>query len=133
MFERTVTMRIAKKPRKVIASKKVVRADENVTEAPVDETPEADVAPEATDLLFETEDVAQLLAEVTDSEVTADVDEDTDAIVFTVNDEEYVVEPEGDEEILEATRRPLRGKKSVKASTVRNNRVAGARRSVRRK
>lgn len=126
-------MRIAKKPKKVIASKKVVRADENVTEAPVDETPEADVAPEATDLLFETEDVAQLLAEVTDSEVTADVDEDTDAIVFTVNDEEYVVEPEGDEEILEATRRPLRGKKSVKASTVRNNRVAGARRSVRRK
>lgn len=124
-------MRIAKKPSKVVASKRVVRADDDITEAPV-ETPEADVAPEATDLLFETEDVAQLLAEVTNSEVTADVDDDTDAIVFTVNDEEYVVEPEGDEEILEATRRPLRGKKSVKAST-RNNRISGVRRSVRRK
>ena len=101
-------------------------------ELPPAEEPVADVDPAATDLLFETEDVAQLLAEVTESEVTADVDEDTDAIVFTVNDQEYLVEPEGDEEILEATRKSLRGKKPVKASTARK-RFAGARRRVQKK
>lgn len=127
-------MRIAKKP---MSAKKVVRAaeevvDETMEELPSAEEPVADVDPAATDLLFETEDVAQLLAEVTESEVTADVDEDTDAIVFTVNDQEYLVEPEGDEEILEATRKSLRGKKSVKASTVRK-RFAGARRRVQKK
>ena len=127
-------MRIAKKP---MSAKKVVRAaeevvDETMEELPPAEEPVADVDPAATDLLFETEDVAQLLAEVTESEVTADVDEDTDAIVFTVNDQEYLVEPEGDEEILEATRKSLRGKKSVKASTVRK-RFAGARRRVQKK
>lgn len=131
-------MRIAKKP---MSAKKAVRAAEEVVDETIDETVEelppveelvADVDPAATDLLFETEDVAQLLAEVTESEVTADVDEDTDAIVFTVNDQEYLVEPEGDEEILEATRKSLRGKKPVKASTTRK-RFAGARRRVQKK
>lgn len=127
-------MRIAKKP---MSAKKVVRAaeevvDETMKDLPPVEAPVADVDPAATDLLFETEDVAQLLAEVTESEVTADVDEDTDAIVFTVNDQEYLVEPEGDEEILEATHKSLRGKKSVKASTARK-RLAGARRRVQKK
>ena len=127
-------MRIAKKP---MRARKAVRAaeevvDETMEELPPAEEPVADVDPAATDLLFETEDVAQLLAEVTESEVTADVDEDTDAIVFTVNDQEYLVEPEGDEEILEATRKSLRGKKSVKASTARK-RLAGARRRVQKK
>ena len=120
-----------------MSAKKVVRAaeevvDETVEEMPPAEAPVADVDPAATDLLFETEDVAQLLAEVTESEVTADVDDDTDAIVFTVNDQEYLVEPEGDEEILEATRKSLRGKKSVKASTARK-RLAGARRRVQKR
>ena len=112
-------MRIVRKPMKS------VKAAEEMEE----QVQDVEVAPEATDLLFETEDVAQLLADVTDSEVTADVDEETDAIVFNVEGNgEYVVEPEGDEEILEATRRPMRGKKSVKASKS-FRRVSGSRKA----
>lgn len=120
-------MRIAKKPmRKVKAAEEFIEETPAVTEADVE------VAPEATELLFETEDVAQLLAEVTDSEVVVDVDDEADQIVFTVDGDEYAVEPEGDEEILETSRKVLRGKKSVKASTLRR-RVAGAKRASKRK
>ncbi len=84
----------------------------------VDEAPEAvgdvSVDPEATELVFEAEDVAELVAEVTGEEVSVTVD--TDAVVFTVGEDEFTVEPEGDEEILESSRRVLRGKKPVKAS-----------------
>lgn len=98
---------------------KAVKADEQVEDvkAPEDpEAPEAEVAPEATELLFETEDVAQLLAEVTDEDVTVDVDDDTDEIVFTVADEEYTVAPDGEEELLEASTR-IMGKKRVSAAS----------------
>ena len=98
---------------------KAVKADEQVedVEAPEDpEALEAEVAPEATELLFETEDVAQLLAEVTDEDVTVDVDDDTDEIVFTVADEEYTVAPDGEEELLEASTR-IMGKKRVSAAS----------------
>lgn len=96
---------------------KAVKADEEVEETPVpEETPDTEVAPEATELLFETEDVAQLLAEVTDEDVTVDVDDDTDEIVFTVADEEYTVAPDGEEELLEASTR-IMGKKRVSAAS----------------
>lgn len=96
---------------------KAVKADEEVEETEVaPEAPEAEVAPEATELLFETEDVAQLLAEVTDEDVTVDVDDDTDEIVFTVADEEYTVAPDGEEELLEASTR-IMGKKRVNAAS----------------
>lgn len=96
---------------------KAVKADEEVEETEVaPEAPEAEVAPEATELLFETEDVAQLLAEVTDEDVTVDVDDDTDEIVFTVADEEYTVAPDGEEELLEASTR-IMGKKRVSAAS----------------
>lgn len=94
---------------------KAVKADEEVEET-APEAPEAEVAPEATELLFETEDVAQLLAEVTDEDVTVDVDDDTDEIVFTVADEEYTVAPDGEEELLEASTR-IMGKKRVSAAS----------------
>lgn len=94
---------------------KAVKADEEVEEIK-ETTPEAEVAPEATELLFETEDVAQLLAEVTDEDVTVDVDDDTDEIVFTVADEEYTVAPDGEEELLEASTR-IMGKKRVSAAS----------------
>lgn len=138
-------MRIVKKPSsKVNANtnprmnrRRIRAAEEDVateTQAPEEtsapDTEElVDVTPEATELLFETEDVAQLLAEVTDSEVAVDVDDDTDEITFTVNDTPYVVEPEGDEEVLEATRKPLKGKKAVKAGTKIARRVRGAKRT----
>lgn len=75
---------------------------------------EVNVAPEASDLLFEAEDVAELLAEVTGGPVEVTADQDT--VVFAVGDEEFTVEAEGDEEVLEAVRKPLRGKRPVSAS-----------------
>lgn len=87
---------------------KRIKASEDAGEEVVD------VAPEATELLFEAEDVAELVAEVTGEDVSVESDEDS--VVFTVGEEEFTVEPEGDEEILEATKKPLAGKKSVKAS-----------------
>ena len=75
---------------------------------------DVNVDPEATELLFETDDVAQLVAEVTEMPVDVVVDED--AVVFTVGDVDYTVEPEGDEELLAAATRVRAGKKPVKAS-----------------
>ena len=88
----------------------------------------ATVAPEASDLLFEAEDVADLVAEVTGEPV--DVTADDTTVVFAVGEDEYTVEAEGDEEVLEATRRPLRGKRTVAASTNRNLKRNG--RAIRR-
>ena len=129
-------MRIKKvRPKNVKASKSVIRrrnikADEEVMdEEIIDDVPEeggVDVAPEATDLLFEAEDVAELVAEVTGQEVSVTVDDE--AVQFEVGEDVYTVEPEGDEEILESTRKPLRNKKSVKASTRRVARRRAARR-----
>lgn len=87
----------------------------------------AEVAPEATDLLFEAEDVAELVAEATGEPVEVTADEDS--VTFAVGEDEYTVEAEGDEEILEATRRPLRGKRRVSASTCRRpaSRVSASR------
>lgn len=75
---------------------------------------EAVVEPEASDLLFEAEDVAELVAEITGEDVEVTADEDS--VVFAVGGDEYTVEAEGDEEVLEAVRRPLKNKKAVKAS-----------------
>ena len=80
---------------------------------------ETEVAPEATALLFETEDVAELLAEATGEVVSADVSEDGDTVIFEVGEgeeaEAFEVTAEGDEEVLEASTRTI-GKKSVQAS-----------------
>lgn len=89
---------------------------------------ETTVAPEASDLLFEAEDVAELVAEVTGESV--DVSADDDTVTFAVGEDEYTVEAEGDEEVLEAVRRPLRNKKAVAASR-RINRNTRTRRSAR--
>ena len=89
---------------------------------------DTEVAPEATELLFETEDVAELLAEVTGEDVAVEATDE--AVEFTVGEEDvYTVEPEGDEEILEASTRMKRAAKAVKAST----KPVRARRAVRRR
>lgn len=136
-------MRIKRvRPQSVKASKAVVRrrnikAEDMVDEEIVDDMPaedevaeeevaDVDVAPEATDLLFEAEDVAELVAEVTGEEVAVTVDDE--AVTFEVGEDVFTVEPEGDEEILEATKKPLRNKKSVKASKVMKRRPAAKRR-----
>ena len=97
----------------------------------VNATPEVDeggvdVAPEATDLLFEAEDVAELVAEVTGEAVEVTAEEDT--VTFAIGEDEYTVEAEGNEEILESVRRPMRGKRTVAASTRRT--PAARRRTV---
>ena len=90
--------------------------DEIIDDAPAAEEEAAVVVePEATDLLFEAEDVAELLNTVTGEEV--EVSAEDDAVVFTVGDYDYTVEAEGDEEILETSRKVLKGKKRVAAST----------------
>lgn len=91
------------------------------------------VAPEATDLLFEAEDVAELVAEVSGEPVEVTADEDS--VVFAVGEDEYTVEAEGDEEILETSRRALAGKRKVSASAKRPGRAIKAstrRRTIRK-
>ena len=116
-------------------TKKVTAGDELDTEVMepemdedvVDDTPDAEedvnVAPEATDLLFEAEDVAQLVAEVTGQPVDVDTAEDGNSVEFTVGEDVFTVTAEGDEEVLEAIRKPLKKKKPVSAST--NRKTAG--------
>lgn len=82
---------------------------------------------EATDLLFETDDVAQLVAEVTGEDVQVTTDPETDSVVFGIGQDEFTVTPEGDEEILEARRMPK--KPAVKAST-RKKTFSPSRKSV---
>ena len=76
--------------------------------------PEVAVAPEASDLLFEAEDVAELVAEVTGQPVDVVAEEDT--VTFTVGDQEFTVEAEGDEEVVESSVRFAKGKKPVSAA-----------------
>lgn len=139
-------MRIVKASAKPNTSKKLrsVRADEDIQidEKITEEAPaaEATVDPAATDMLFEAEDVAELVAEVTGEEVTVEVDDADDSVIFTVGTEEFTVEPEGDEEILEASTKSLRGKAPVRASrkaaprkNVRASRKVATKQSLRRR
>lgn len=86
-----------------------------------------DVAPEASELLFEAADVAELVAEVTgeDVEVTAE----GDTVVFDIGEEQFTVEAEGTEETVESATRMPRGKRRIAASTGRKL-VAGARKRM---
>lgn len=83
---------------------------------------EVTVDEEATDLLFEANDVAQLVAEVTGEDVDVTSDAGTGTVTFGVGDQEFTVEPEGDEEILEARKMPK--KPAVKASTSKKKRFS---------
>lgn len=69
----------------------------------------------ASDLLFEAEDVAELVAEVTGQPVEVTTDEDS--VVFSVGDNEFTVEADGDEETVESCTRTAR--RRVAASTRR--------------
>lgn len=95
------------------ASDEIIEEVEEVVE-PVEEEVEVEVDPAATDLLFEAEDVAELLAEATGEDVEVTVSED--GVDFAIGEDVLTATPEGDEEILEASTRMLKGKKVVKAS-----------------
>ena len=113
--------------------RRVIRAnDEEIEEEDIDVAEGGvDVAPEASDMLFEAEDVAELIAEVTGKDVAVTAEEDV--VTFEVGDDQYTVEAEGDEEILESTKRPLRNKKAVKASTLRTRKPMARRRTSARR
>lgn len=84
---------------------------------PIRANEEVIIAPEATELLFETEDVAELVAEVTGE--TVEVSAEEESVTFAVGDEEYIVEAEGDEEFVEASTLIPRNRRPVGASTRR--------------
>ena len=88
------------------------------SEGEVEGEGEVVIDPEATDLLFESEDVAELIAEITGESVEVSVEDDS--VAFAIGEDVYTVEAEGDEEILEASSKAvLRGKRTVAASTRR--------------
>ena len=89
-----------------------IRANEEMEVEDVDA--EVSVEADAASLLFEAEDVAELVAEVTGEDVNVTTDDDV--VVFEIGDDEFTVEADGDEEILESSRKAFKGKTAVKAS-----------------
>lgn len=119
VIQKKVSKKRAVKASNARVARRNIRANDELIEDDIIEEdaavePVVDVAPEASDLLFEAEDVAELVAEVTGEEVAVTADED--AVVFEIGDTEYTVEAEGDEEILESTKVKRAGRKAVKAS-----------------
>ena len=106
MYIRSSKNRVPRKSRRIVAEEEVQNGS-------------VSVAPEATELVFETEDVAELLAEVTGNDVEVVADENE--ITFTVGDTDYTVESEGGEEVLEASTKVVRGK-AIRANTQRAKR-----------
>lgn len=104
-----------KRPVKASARRNVRNRNTRMIKAGEDELREVEIAPEATELMFEVEDVADLVAEITDQPVQVEADEDT--VEFTVGEDVYTVEAEGDEEILESRR--ARSGRTIKANTAR--------------
>lgn len=108
------------------ASRRPIKADDEIEDidvdtedfggedfaAPADEG-SVSVDEAATELLFEAEDVAELVAEVTGEAVDVTVDEDE--VTFTVGEDEYTVTPEGDEEVVEESRRMRKSARRVQA------------------
>lgn len=87
---------------------------------------DTEVAPEAADLLFEAEDVAELIAEVTGEDVNVEADET--AVTFEVAGETYTCEAEEDDEVVESSTRMRRGSRRISASTRRPVRRTTSRR-----
>lgn len=117
-------------------STKAIKADDELDveeELPEVEDTDVDVAPEVSDLLFEAEDVAQLLSEVTQQPVDVDTADDGESVEFTVGEDVYTVEAEGDEEVLESVRKPLQKKRAIKSSRQLNKNVKKPVRQIRRK
>lgn len=112
------------KSRKVTAAEDVVDDIDDIDD--MGDKGEISIAPEATDLLFEAEDVAELLAEVTGSPV--DVSADGSVVSFDIGDETYTVEAEGDEEIVESSTCIMSSKRIVAPSkTIKRGSIAAGR------
>jgi len=75
---------------------------------------DTEIAPEATELLFEVEDVAEIIAEVTGVDV--EVSAEGDVATFVVGEDTFTVEAEGTEEIVESSTKVLTKKRPVAAT-----------------
>ena len=115
--------------RAIRANDEVVDEEEIVDDIDEGGNGDVDVAPEAYDLLFEAEDVAELVAEVTGKDVAVTAEEDV--VSFEVGDDVFTVEADGDEEVLEASTRAKRANK-VTASKRALRRRTPARRADRK-
>jgi hypothetical protein len=113
-------------PRAIRASRRRIRAGEDIEDVEVD-APVEDASVEESELLFEAEDVAELIAEITEQPVDVTTDTDTDEVVFTVGEDEYTITPEGDEEVVEESRK-IRSARKVSASRRAARRVSASRR-----
>lgn len=78
---------------------------------------DTDIAEEAADLLFEADDVAELIAEITGEDVSVEAD-DT-AVTFDVAGEKFTCEAEADDEVVESSARMRRGSRKIAASAKR--------------
>lgn len=103
--------------------RRAIKADEEFDDIPdndidvdvdIPEGGDVTVDDAATELLFEAEDVAELVSEVAGLPVDVTVDENE--VTFTVGDDEFTVTPEGDEEVVEESRRMRRSARKVSAS-----------------
>ena len=124
-----------------------VVADEQIDEVEdIDRTEEVDddaadeggvvVEDSAEGLLFEVQDVAQVIAEITGEEVEVSTDDETDEIEFAVGDSVYTITPDGDEEEVVSSRqiskRPVRASRVRRGARRRPVKASSARRAVRR-
>ena len=95
----------------VIQRNRVIKAEDEVEL----ENGGEQVVDEAAEMLFQGEDVAELLAEVTGAPV--DMEVDGESVIFTVEDEEFVIEPEEGLEVVESKTVVSSKKKPVEAAT----------------
>ena len=78
---------------------------------------ETEVAEEAADLLFEADDVAELIAEITGEDVSVEADET--AVTFDVAGEKFTCEADEDDEVVESASRVRRNASKISASAKR--------------
>ena len=135
----SVSRRSAIKASSRARARRAVRADDEIIEDEIiDEEIPADaeggevfVDDAASTLLFEAEDVAELVAEITAQDVDVTVDDEADSVTFAVGGEEYTVTPEGDEEVVESSTRRIRSRRVAASRARRAGRRVSASRRVR--
>lgn len=123
--------------RPVRASRRPIKSDDEIEEIDDFDTEEdfggdlpEDVPAEDSELLFEVEDVAEVLAEATGEPVDYTVDDETTEVTFTVGEDEITVTPEGDEEVVEESTR-VRGRRIAAARRMQRARKVAASRRIR--
>lgn len=135
----TKTVRASKKiatsAKRPVKASRVIKADEDIEEIddfeediPEEDTFEEEAPVEESEILFEAEDVAEIIAEITEEPVDFTVDDETAEVTFTYGDAEITVTPEGDEEVVEQSTRVIGKKVEASKKAEPTRRVAASRR-----